>query len=1055
MTTESGRGRATGGRGRGRAGRGRGRGRGQGKGPRSGKGANNNGGQDQKGHRLLLLHGNRQTGDLLLGRMSSFKRKLGRVDPPIDLVAVDAPFLFEEVNEDDDAADDVGSGGQLLRTWWHRHGDEYVGLQQSLDLIQTIWAEGNYEGIIGFSQGARLAHLVALLHSASSPVLFPGLKYCIFASGYGDVPLPTNYPPTGPGWDDALDTSTTLDDLAKLKIDVPSLHVMGLADTLIPVESSKALLTSYVDPQVHEHPGGHHVPMQASCIDIYLQFITKAIESCEKANGRAGDNADNTADEIQKEVAGMQRDPDEEHAQVQQDEVESLSLIFPEEFILHSPILDESGRAITIGKEDIEAGLLSGGEGRRLAHPICYSIKLRPPPDQIDDESLWPVDENIAVRVQYPPEYPDVAPMLTLDHQMNMMQFRSFQNRACIEAIKSAAETEAGMPCVMGCVYAAREFFEGGGLAASADLTFTEGGTNSDGANEGSGTKSEYIEADDSTTTLKQASAERISECNQQGLSIANYLLGHPHTDEELQMSSKMAGPNESGEKGGAGSGGKGGQWKYTIGLVGKPSAGKSTFFNAATAFARQRGVETTDADTGLAIGGATMAPHPFTTIDPNVGFCLVPAPSGSCPEDDCDPSVRNELCVGSTHGRDSKSQRLLPVTLKDVAGLVPGAYQGRGKGNKFLDDLTDADVLIHVVDASGTADTEGNALGYVEDEGSGGSTEKSGAGSHPLDDLSWIRNELLEWVYANVSAKWESVSRKGVERLIGLFSGYRQNQAFVYDVLLEVEKYLERKEGRDHALDHLDEWDAGDVHRLVSAFLGVRFPMALALNKSDLPTAKQHVKDVQAALPVHGAHVGFPLSAKSEMSFVRNNIAKTLGADASKDKDDTALPPSGVWSTLQASLCLREPTIVFPVSDMSTYAPLAGMIEHATGHASLPNAGMVECLEAAGGEAPSLWDRDRNQYFPGGNEQLSNQKCALRDALVMKPGSTVEDAFLALKTIGALGGEFVRAEACGNIGDKPKLIKKDDILNKSNRILKIMTNKRTNWQKKQSSSTA
>ena len=83
-------------------------------------------------------------------------------------MAVDAPFLFEDVNGDDDAADDIGGGGdQLLRTWWHRHGDEYVGMEQSLDLIQTIWVEGNYEGIIGFSQGARLAHLVVLLHSAS------------------------------------------------------------------------------------------------------------------------------------------------------------------------------------------------------------------------------------------------------------------------------------------------------------------------------------------------------------------------------------------------------------------------------------------------------------------------------------------------------------------------------------------------------------------------------------------------------------------------------------------------------------------------------------------------------------------------------------------------------------------------------------------------------------------------------------------------------------------------------------------------------------------------
>lgn len=128
-------------------------------------------------------------------------------------------------------------------------------------------------------------------------------------------------------------------------------------------------------------------------------------------------------------------------------------------------------------------------------------------------------------------------------------------------------------------------------------------------------------------------------------------------------------------------------------GLVGKPSAGKSTFFNAATAFARQRGMgggagnrNGTEDDEDVVLGGAAMAAHPFTTIDPNVGYCLVPAPAGSCPEDEesCLSNLSQKgLVLGSTHGRDSKGRRLLSLCLKDVAGLVPGAYQGRGKGNK------------------------------------------------------------------------------------------------------------------------------------------------------------------------------------------------------------------------------------------------------------------------------------------------------------------------------------------------------------------------------------
>jgi len=67
------------------------------------------------------------------------------------------------------------------------------------------------------------------------------------------------------------------------------------------------------------------------------------------------------------------------------------------------------------------------------------------------------------------------------------------------------------------------------------------------------------------------------------------------------------------------------------------------------------------------------------------------------------------------------------------------------------LNDLTDADVLIHVVDASGSADTEGNQVGE---------------GVHPLDDLAWIRNELFEWIYGNVASKWSRISRRGKDKV-------------------------------------------------------------------------------------------------------------------------------------------------------------------------------------------------------------------------------------------------------------------------------------------------
>jgi ribosome-binding ATPase YchF (GTP1/OBG family) len=452
-------------------------------------------------------------------------------------------------------------------------------------------------------------------------------------------------------------------------------------------------------------------------------------------------------------------------------------------------------------------------------------------------------------------------------------------------------------------------------------------------------------------------------------------------------------------------------------------------FFNAATAFARQRD----DADN--AIGGATMAPHPFTTIDPNIGFCLVPAPVGSCPEE----GYEGNLTIGSTHGRDNQGRRLLPILLKDVAGLVPGAYQGRGRGNKFLNDLTDATVLIHVADASGMADTEGNAVG-IEEDGT-----LSAATSHPMNDLAWIRRELIFWVYANIMVKWDAIRRKGHSKLSGMFSGYGQTQAQTLDIFSAVGKYMEEHEQRDRALDNLGQWDEGDVHRLVSAFLGVRFPMALALNKCDQPTSKKHVEDIQAALPIHGAYVGIPLSARAEMSYIRRHIQVALDpSHEEKDTDGDPTIPAGVWQCLHSAVTLREPVLVFPVIDMITYEPLPGLAKHATGDPSLPNVGMISCLQAAGGSLPTLWDSKQRIYVTPGTKKGT---VALRDAIVMKPGSTVENVFLTLKRLGAVSGDFIRAEGAGAIGEKPKLVPKFEVVTKSTRILKIMTTKRTTWQ--------
>ncbi|KAK3267777.1 hypothetical protein CYMTET_23687, partial [Cymbomonas tetramitiformis] len=141
------------------------------------------------------------------------------------------------------------------------------------------------------------------------------------------------------------------------------------------------------------------------------------------------------------------------------------------------------------------------------------------------------------------------------------------------------------------------------------------------------------------------------------------------------------------------------------------------------------------------------------------------------------------------------------PLLLKDVAGLVPGAYQGRGHGNAFLNDLNDADVLVHVVDASGALDRNGVAA-----EGTG----------DPVDDVTWVRYEIHRWVYNNVVAKWGSIYRNP-EKLLDMFSGYHSSKVLVRAAL--------RRAGIDPGLlgdpsTGVHTWKPEFVHRLVAHFL-------------------------------------------------------------------------------------------------------------------------------------------------------------------------------------------------------------------------------------------
>ncbi len=141
------------------------------------------------------------------------------------------------------------------------------------------------------------------------------------------------------------------------------------------------------------------------------------------------------------------------------------------------------------------------------------------------------------------------------------------------------------------------------------------------------------------------------------------------------------------------------------VGIVGKPNAGKSSFFKAATML------------------DVKIADYPFTTIQPNHAVGYVTSPC-ACKRLGLRCNPRNSQCVDGT--------RLIPVELLDVAGLVPDAHLGKGMGNQFLDDLRRASVLIHILDASGTSDENGRKT----------------SGYDPAKDIEWLESEIDEWIY-------------------------------------------------------------------------------------------------------------------------------------------------------------------------------------------------------------------------------------------------------------------------------------------------------------------
>jgi len=264
-----------------------------------------------------------------------------------------------------------------------------------------------------------------------------------------------------------------------------------------------------------------------------------------------------------------------------------------------------------------------------------------------------------------------------------------------------------------------------------------------------------------------------------------------------------------------------------SLALAGKPNAGKSTFYQAAT------------------MADVDVANYPFTTIDANHGVTHV--------RTDCPCLSLDERC-GDDHCHDGK--RYVPVELLDVAGLVPGAHEGRGLGNQFLDELTNADAILHVVDASGGTDAEG---------------EPVEVGDHdPVEDLQFVAEEMDLWLASIVDRNWESVERQSRSPDFDIDEALTEMLTGIGATELEVSRAL-----RD--LDYPDdprEWTDDHREALASDVRGRTKPIVVVANKADVAPPE----NVQALKERNEATI--PATADGELALRRAAEAGVVDYD-------------------------------------------------------------------------------------------------------------------------------------------------------------------------------
>ncbi len=334
------------------------------------------------------------------------------------------------------------------------------------------------------------------------------------------------------------------------------------------------------------------------------------------------------------------------------------------------------------------------------------------------------------------------------------------------------------------------------------------------------------------------------------------------------------------------------------LGIIGKPNTGKSTFFSAAT------------------LAAAEIANYPFTTIKPNRGVGYVRT---QCVHEEfkVKDNPRNSICLDGS--------RLAPVELIDIAGIVPGAWEGRGLGNQFLDEICRADALIHIVDASGGTDCEGKSCKIGE--------------HNPVEDVQFLEREITMWMVSILKKDWARIARtaeadkKGISHhLEDRLNSLNIKRVYVNEAIRKA----------DLNVDKPATWTEEDFYRFVDNLRRLAKPLLIVANKVDLPYAQENVERIKKL-----DYIVIPASAEAELAL-RRAAEKKLIEYKPGDEDFKIIQPEKLSSgQIQGLESIREKilktkastgvqealnTVYFKMLDMITVYPVED-VEHLTDH--------------------------------------------------------------------------------------------------------------------------